>query len=71
MANRARIVVRIGVDGQLSAETQGVTGQKCLDYIAILEDLLDAETVSSTFTDDYAKQTDHTTTEVTNELPQH
>jgi Protein of unknown function (DUF2997) len=70
MADEQRIVLRVGADGQLFAETQGITGPKCLDYIAVLEDLLDAETLSSQFTDDYNRQTDTSRTEVTDELHQ-
>ncbi|MBN6038272.1 DUF2997 domain-containing protein [Amycolatopsis sp. 195334CR] len=50
-----RVTVTVGRDGSISAETHGVTGSKCLDYIPLLEDLLDAETVSSEFTEDYRR----------------
>ncbi|MER6792980.1 DUF2997 domain-containing protein [Amycolatopsis mediterranei] len=49
------MTVTIGKDGSISAETHGVTGSKCLDYIPLLEDLLDAETVTSEFTEDYRR----------------
>ncbi|AXB47870.1 DUF2997 domain-containing protein [Amycolatopsis albispora] len=52
-----RVTVTVGRDGSISAETHGVTGSKCLDYIPLLEDLLDAETVSSEFTEDYRRTT--------------
>ncbi|WP_233225570.1 DUF2997 domain-containing protein [Amycolatopsis sp. CA-126428] len=51
------MTVTIGKDGSISAETHGVTGSKCLDYIPLLEDLLDAETVTSEFTEDYRRTT--------------
>nr|WP_204343026.1 DUF2997 domain-containing protein [Micromonospora terminaliae] len=44
-------------EGLVSAETQGLIGDACLDYIAILEDLLDARTVESAYTADYSKRT--------------
>ncbi|WP_103355307.1 DUF2997 domain-containing protein [Amycolatopsis sp. CA-128772] len=50
-----RVTVTIGKDGSISAETHGVTGSKCLDYIPLLEDLLGAETVTSEFTGDYRR----------------
>ncbi|EOD63389.1 DUF2997 domain-containing protein [Amycolatopsis vancoresmycina] len=50
-----RVTVTIGKDGSISAETHGVTGSKCLDYIPLLEDLLGAETVASEFTEDYRR----------------
>ncbi|WP_370949569.1 DUF2997 domain-containing protein [Amycolatopsis sp. cg5] len=58
-----RVTVTIGRDGSISAETHGVTGSKCLDYIPLLEDMLDAETVTSEFTEDYRRT--ETTTENT------
>ncbi|WP_432976416.1 DUF2997 domain-containing protein [Dactylosporangium sp. CA-233914] len=48
-----RIVVTVAEDGTVSAETLGVTGSKCLDYVAVLEDLLAAQTVHSEYTADY------------------
>ena len=71
MAESTRITVRVGADGQLTAETHGVTGPKCMDYIELLENLLDAETVSSEFTEDYTRQNQHPTDEVTHELRQY
>ena len=47
------LVVRITADGQVTAETHGATGTACLPYISLLEDLLEAETVLSGFTEDY------------------
>ena len=48
-----QIVLRVTADGFVSAETIGVKGPRCLDTIAILEDLLEAQTVSSEFTPEY------------------
>lgn len=48
-----RIVVTVHGDGTVSAKTQGIFGEKCLDYIAILEDILDARTVESAYTADW------------------
>lgn len=53
-----RVEVTIGPDGSVSARTVDVTGQACLPYIALLEQLLDARTVQSAFTPEY-----HVTTE--------
>jgi len=52
MANK-QLVVSIRKDGTVHAETIGMKGAECLDYFAVLEDLLDAEVLSSTYTDDY------------------
>jgi len=48
-----RIRIDISTDGTIKAETIGILGQKCLDYIAVLEDLLDANAIHSSFTKDY------------------
>lgn len=50
---KRQLVVQVRPDGTVHAETFGMYGDECLDSIALLEDLLDAETVASTFTDDY------------------
>lgn len=48
-----QLVVKLRADGTVDAETFGMQGPECLEYIGALEALLDAETVSSSFTDDY------------------
>lgn len=48
-----RIVVRVAPDGGISAETQGIKGPRCLDYIEVLEALLEARVTSSAFTTEY------------------
>jgi hypothetical protein len=70
MADTARIIVRIGRDGTISAETKGMRGQRCLDSIQVLEDLLDAETVSSAFTNEYYTATESQEDELGDELEQ-
>ena len=61
-ARGERIVVRVTPDGTISAETMGVKGPKCLDYVAILEDLLEATTTSSAFTAEYAETAQNSAT---------
>jgi hypothetical protein len=48
-----RIKLKISPDGQVQAETIGIRGKKCTDYIAILEQLLDAEAIDSERTPEY------------------
>lgn len=48
-----RISVRIYPDGRVQAETQGIKGKKCTEYINILEELLKAEAVESEYTSEY------------------
>ena len=51
-AKRA-LKVSIAPDGTITAETIGFTGSACLSQIGVLEDLLEATTVRSAFTDEY------------------
>lgn len=48
-----RIIVTLGRDGRVRAETRGIHGPKCLDAIPLLEDLLDAESIDSSLIADY------------------
>jgi hypothetical protein len=57
MPAEPRIVVTVSGDGTVSAETQGLTGAACLDYITVLEELLGARTVRSAYTEDHHRAT--------------
>lgn len=48
-----KIKLRIYTDGKIEAETNGIKGKACLDYISILEALTGATTVDSDFTAEY------------------
>ncbi len=48
-----QITLRILPDGKVQAETHGIKGKACLNYIAILEQLTGARTVDSDFTAEY------------------
>jgi len=50
---KKQIQIKICPDGKIEAKTLGITGAKCLDYIAVLEHLLEARTEKSEYTDDY------------------
>lgn len=45
--------ITVRADGSIKATTHHVTGSGCLDYIAVLEDLLDAQTIDSAYTQDF------------------
>lgn len=53
MSANAYLDLTIHPNGSISAETHQIHGSACLHYIALLEDLLEAETISSSYTDDY------------------
>ncbi len=55
MSDPVELHVRVGVDGVVTAQTKRVTGAACLDYIAVLEDLLEATTTDSAYTADYTR----------------
>jgi hypothetical protein len=69
-AQKASVIVRVTSDGTISAETVGIKGPKCLDYIELLEDLLDANTVRSNFTHEFQEHEDATHYEVRNDVQQ-
>ena len=48
-----QISLRIFTDGKVQAETRGIKGKACLDYISIIERLTGARTVDSDFTEEY------------------
>ena len=50
-----QLIVQVRPDGTVHAETIGMYGDECLDYIAVLENLLEAQTTSSSFTEAYAQ----------------
>lgn len=67
-----RIVVTVNRDGSIKAETLGIKGKTCLDYVPLLEELLEAETIESEFTADYQAAEGHVTraaTETVREQP--
>lgn len=64
MAKKVR--VQIFPDGRIQAKTEGIKGRKCTEYIRILEEILEAETVESEYTAEYYV-TEEASTEVIQE----
>jgi hypothetical protein len=56
MSDRPRIVVTVNPDGTVTAETLDILGADCLDWIAVLEDLVDGRVADSTYTTDYTRE---------------
>lgn len=50
------VQIRILKDGTVEAVTNGMKGAECTSYIPILEDLLQAETETSNYTDEYYEE---------------
>lgn len=53
---RQRIHLVIREDGSISAKTENIYGEDCLPKIDVLENMLEALTIDSSFTDDYLKK---------------
>jgi hypothetical protein len=66
-----RIAIHILPDGRIQADVQGVKGPACADYIKILEELLDAETVDSAFKPEYFEDADVQVEDVQTRLVEH
>ncbi|PGT14276.1 DUF2997 domain-containing protein [Bacillus cereus] len=48
-----RVQIRILPDGTIQAETKGIKGEKCTDYILILEELLQAEAIEAEYNEEF------------------
>jgi hypothetical protein len=47
------IQVVIARDGQVRVDVRGVKGKSCVNYMRLLEDVLDAEIIESAYTPEY------------------
>lgn len=63
-----KIKLRIYADGKIEAETNGIKGKACLDYISILESLTGATTVDSEFTSEYRETENLLSSTIENEV---
>ena len=69
--SREQIIVTIATDGAVVATTHGIKGTGCLDYINLLEDLLEAEATTSNYTPEYNETAQSRHDEVDNDQRQH
>jgi hypothetical protein len=53
MDEKELIVLTIGTDGSIQAETKGIKGEKCLQSISALEHMLDSVTLDSKYTQEF------------------
>jgi hypothetical protein len=63
--NGQQIIVTIAADGEIKAETVGIKGARCLDFVEVLENLMDATSFESKFTSEYHEIDQQSTTEGT------
>jgi len=52
---KKQITIRLLPSGKIEAKTSGIYGKKCLDYIVMLEKMLQARTDAASYTEDYHK----------------
>ncbi len=55
-----QIKIRIYPDGHVEAETVGIKGKACKDFVPVLEELLEAKAVSTELTGEYFETETHT-----------
>lgn len=48
-----QIKIRIGSNGAIEAETLGMKGKECLQYLTRIENMANATTIDSEFTKEY------------------
>lgn len=51
-----KIIVKIKPNGEITAETKGIKGKKCKDYLEIMSKFLDAKIVDSSYTKEYYEE---------------
>lgn len=48
-----KLIIKIRKDGVVEAETKEIKGQKCEDYLKIIEELTDSKVVKKEYTPEY------------------
>ncbi len=48
-----KIRFEITADGEIHVKTLGMDDESCLDYVEVFERILDAETIDSSYTDEF------------------
>lgn len=51
-----QIEIKITPNGKIEAETHGVKGKKCMDYLKMIEQLTNAKVYDSDYTEDFYMQ---------------
>lgn len=63
-----QIKIKIGTNGTIEAETIGMKGKTCLQYLQKIEEMANATTIDSEFTDEYYETEAQFTAEDTQEV---
>lgn len=48
-----KIVIRIFNDGKVTLSTQNIKGEKCTEYLKVIQELVDGQILDSTYTEEY------------------
>lgn len=51
-----KLIIKICKDGTIEAETKGIKGKKCEDYIGIIEELTNSKMVEKEYTQEYYEE---------------
>ena len=51
-----KLIISIDKNGLVTAEVSGAKGKNCLNYIALLEDIIEGKTVTKEYTQEYYEQ---------------
>ncbi len=58
-----KLIIKIRKDGSIEAETKGIKGKKCEDYIKIIEELTDSKVINKEYTPEYHENEEEEVTE--------
>ena len=48
-----KLIIKIRKDGTIEAETKGIKGKKCEDYIKVIEELTNSKVIDKEYTSEY------------------
>jgi len=48
-----KLIIKIKKDGSIEAETKGIKGKKCEDYVKLIEELTDSKVIDKEYTSEF------------------
>ncbi|MEY8241853.1 MAG: DUF2997 domain-containing protein [Cycloclasticus sp.] len=66
MTEKKHLRITISPSGEITAVIEGIKGEKCLDYIPLIQDLVDANINHSEYTQDFFHSTSEEETLIQN-----
>lgn len=61
---KQQLEIKITEDGHVYVKTIGMDDERCLDYVPLLENMLDAKTIKSEFTEEYLQAQQQVTEDI-------